>query len=238
MIDAILFDMDGTLYDESYPKAIAEFMTANYISEKAHIKASAIYNTFRATKKRISHSIADAYYKNNRKIWYDEVLSEHNITQIKGEEACEYYWRVMIDHIFPYEDLKYVLPWLKSNFSIYILTDENMEISTRKMKALGLYEDFHQIISSEQVGETKPSTKLFEFALMNISRSREDVMIIGDNPAADIKGGNLAGILTVWLRRGKYYYYLQKDQEVPNITIDNFIQLPNVLNNQLIGGVQ
>ena len=49
--------------------------------------------------------------------------------------------------------------------------------------------------------------------------------MIGDNPARDIKGGNSIGMNTVWLQRGKYYYYPQKEGEIPTVTIKNFTQL-------------
>ena len=50
MIQAILFDMDGTLYDEVYPKVRAELLTSEYISEKTQVGVCEIYDTFRQVK--------------------------------------------------------------------------------------------------------------------------------------------------------------------------------------------
>lgn len=86
---------------------------------------------------------------------------------------------------------------------------------------------FKSVISSELTGVTKPSKKIFDYTLSLISKSPEEVLMIGNNPSVDILGGNLSGMSTAWLQRGKFYYYQQKDNEVPDITFTNYIQLPN-----------
>ena len=85
--------------------------------------------------------------------------------------------------------------------------------------------------------------ELFQYALNVAQCSPNEALMIGDNPARDIRGGNSAGIGTVWLQRGKYHYYPQEVIDKPSITIKNFTQLPdeikkfekkrdNMLNNQ------
>lgn len=49
--------------------------------------------------------------------------------------------------------------------------------------------------------------------------------MIGDNPSADVKGGRTVGMRTAWLKRGKYYYFSKNNQEKPDITFTNYIQL-------------
>lgn len=227
MITTILFDMDGTLYDESYPKARAEMLVSTYIGEINHIDPIIVYDTFRASKSFITKTYLGDICRNDRVFWFDKTLRELNITNISGTDAAGFYWNFVLDGITPYDDFTYIIPLLQKKYEIYILTDEKLSICRKKLNKLGMSDTFKSVISSELTGVTKPSKKIFDYTLSLISKSPEEVLMIGDNPSVDILGGNLSGMSTAWLQRGKFYYYQQKDNEVPDITFTNYIQLPN-----------
>ncbi len=118
-----------------------------------------------------------------------------------------------------------MLPRFSKKYRLFTLTDELSEIQRKKIKHLGLEKFFVNSISSEQVGETKPSQRLFNYALDIVGEMPSDILVVGDNPSADIKGGNLAGMHTAWLKRGKYFYYPQSEHEKPDIVFTNYVQL-------------
>ncbi|MFR8033805.1 MAG: HAD family hydrolase [Lachnospiraceae bacterium] len=227
MIQAILFDMDGTLYDEVYPKVRAELLTSEYISEKTQVGVCEIYDTFRQVKSFFTKSYSSAQLKNNRKLWFEETLRKLDISGITGEEASEYYWNMLLQQMGPYIDFLHVLPWFQANFELFVLTDESIEICKRKLERLGLENEFKAVISSEQVGKTKPSKELFDFALSITGYTPEEIVMVGDNPSADILGGNMAGMSTAWLKRGKYHYYPFTKRETPDYVFTGFLQLYN-----------
>jgi len=213
LIKAIIFDVDGTLYDETYPKVKAELLTAGFISDKSRVNVEVVYNTFREVKAQITGEYKGRPEANDRKIWYEETLRRIGVTSISREEASAHYWQVIYGSMEPYIDLAYVLPQLSKEYRLFTLTDELSEIQGEKLKRLGLERYFVKSISSEQVGETKPSQKLFNYALDMIGELPSNILVVGDNPSADIKGGNLAGMHTAWLKRGKYFYYPQSEDE-------------------------
>ena len=49
--------------------------------------------------------------------------------------------------------------------------------------------------------------------------------MVGNSPAADILGGNRAGMHTVWLRYGKFTFYPFTEAEQPEHTIRSFFEL-------------
>lgn len=228
MVKALVFDVDGTLYDESYPKVIAELFTVQFISDKTNVRVENIYNTFRKVKFQITKQ-STLPERNDRKVWYDQTLQRLGITNVTKEEANEYYWKVMYENIKPFVDLMYVLPRLSQKYRLYTLSDELIEIQRRKMEYLKVQKYFVESISSQQAGETKPSQKLFRYALDIIGEQPSDIVMIGDNPSLDIKGGNLIGFHTAWLKRGKYYYYAQGQDEKPAITFTNYVQLEEAI---------
>lgn len=226
MIRAIIFDIDGTLYDESYPKVKAELLTAEYIASKTHMEPDRIYNVFREVKSYFTSLLGDAHERNDRGIWYEETFSRLGITGITKQEASAFYWNVVTGCLEPYLDFLHVAPYLSKKYNLYTLTDEFFEISKKKLAAIGLEKYFNTLISAEQVGETKPSKKLFDYALGVIGSNPDEIVVVGDNPSADVKGGNGSGMFTAWLRRGKYYYYPLKGLEKPDIEFTNYVQLP------------
>jgi len=58
-----------------------------------------------------------------------------------------------------------------------------------------------ETITSEGSKSYKPDGKIFEDALSVLKCQPENVLHIGDSQTADVLGGNLAGMTTVWLNR-------------------------------------
>jgi 2-haloacid dehalogenase len=225
LISSIIFDVDGTLYDETTPKSMAELIVAEYINKFSEIDVATIYSTFRKTKSRIVNSGSLSPNRNDRKIWYTELFNELNINNIDVDLVTNLYWNTIYANIKPFYDILYVLPYLKEHYRLFTLSDELDYIHRKKIEHLGIGDFFQANISSDNVGVTKPSSKLFSYALEIVGDDPDKVLIVGDNPSADIAGGNKAGMNTAWLKRGKYTYYNKKEMEKPSFSLTNYIQL-------------
>lgn len=237
MTTTLIFDADGTLYDETMPKAKAELLTAQLIASRTGYGEGEVYNLFREVKGEITQSGSLSPDRNNRTVWYAETLRRMNTShgdeaskidiasKIDAYEASGHYWEVVYGEVEPYFDLVYILPELQSRYRLAVLTDELYDIQVEKVKRLGLSGYFTEIISSEQAGVTKPDKRLFEYALKRLGVSAGESMMIGDNPSADIRGARSVGMRTAWLRRGKYYYYPIGESERADIVFENYLRL-------------
>mgnify|MGYP001851532226 CR=1 FL=1 len=243
MTTTLIFDADGTLYDETMPKAKAELLTAKLIASRTGYGEGEVYSLFREVKGEITQSGSLSPDRNNRTVWYAETLrrlntlhsdialrsdAESDITVASKIDACEasgHYWEVVYGEIEPYFDLVYILPELQSRYRLAVLTDELYDIQVEKVKRLGLAGYFTEIISSEQAGVTKPDKRLFEYALKRLGVSADEAMMIGDNPSADIRGARSVGMRTAWLHRGKYYYYPTGENERADVVFENYLRL-------------
>ena len=243
MTTTLIFDADGTLYDETMPKAKAELLTAKLIASRTGYGEGEVYSRFREVKGEITQSGSLSPDRNNRTVWYAETLrrlntlhsdialrsdAESDITaasKIDAYEASCHYWEVVYGEIEPYFDLVYILPELQSRYRLAVLTDELYDIQVEKVKRLGLSGYFTEIISSEQAGVTKPDKRLFEYALNRLGVSAGESMMIGDNPSADIRGARSVGMRTAWLHRGKYYYYPTGENERADVVFENYLRL-------------
>ena len=237
MTTTLIFDADGTLYDETMPKAKAELLTAKLIASRTGYGEGEVYSLFREVKGEITQSGSLSPDRNNRTVWYAETLRRLNAShgdvaasgdvtsKIDAYEASCHYWDVVYGEVEPYFDLVYILPELQSRYRLAVLTDELYDIQVEKVKRLGLAGYFTEIISSEQAGVTKPDKRLFEYALNRLGVSAGESMMIGDNPSADIRGARSVGMRTAWLRRGKYYYYPTGENERADVVFENYLRL-------------
>lgn len=89
---------------------------------------------------------------------------------------------------------------LRGKVKLGIITNGFTELQQIRLERTGFQQDFAVLVISEQVGLAKPDIGIFEhaFALMG-QPSREHILMVGDNPHADILGGMNAGIATCWL---------------------------------------
>ena len=237
MTTTLIFDADGTLYDETMPKAKAELLTAKLIASRTGYGEGEVYSLFREVKGEITRSGSLSPDRNNRTVWYAETLRRMNTShgdeaskidiasKIDAYEASGHYWEVVYGEVEPYFDLVYILPELQSRYRLAVLTDELYDIQVEKVKRLGLSGYFTEIISSEQAGVTKPDKRLFEDALKRRGVSADESRMIGGNPSADIRGARSVGMRTAWLRRGKYYYYPTGENERADVVFENYLRL-------------
>jgi putative hydrolase of the HAD superfamily len=86
------------------------------------------------------------------------------------------------------------LEYLNSKYKLYILTNGFAEIQVRKINNCGLQGYFSKLFMAEMVGYQKPDRRFFEYAIKSVHAHKEECLMIGDDPEADIRGAWNAGI--------------------------------------------
>lgn len=84
--------------------------------------------------------------------------------------------------------------------TLAVVSNGNQKVQMQRLEKCGLLPYFDEIFVSEKLGVTKPSPKFFDSALRRLGvKKKERVLVIGDSLAADIKGGQNAGLATCWV---------------------------------------
>lgn len=92
-----------------------------------------------------------------------------------------------------------LLAALKDKYELYIVTNGVAATQYKRLAASGLDKYFKGIFVSEEAGFQKPQMEFFEYAFEKMGRRDvENMLIIGDSLTSDIRGGNNAGIDTLW----------------------------------------
>ena len=120
------------------------------------------------------------------------------------------YWRV-------FKDTKEVLPELKKNYNLYLLSNHVPE-AREIIEKLKLAEYFDKMIFSSEYEYEKPHVKIFNYAIEECDAQPENSVMIGDNLLADIMGAKQIGMNAVLVRKeniSKYPYYCKTLYELP-----------------------
>lgn len=184
-IDAVIFDLDDTLYSEkeyvkSGYKAIAkEFIEIANMSQK-------LWNAFLNSKNAI-----------------DYVLKQEGLlTEGNKNKALEIY-RNHIPDIHLYEGIEEMLIELNKTKKIGLITDGRPMGQRNKIKALNLEKYIKEIIVTDELGGVefrKPNAKAFELMQERLKISLEKMVYIGDNINKDFIAPEKLGMQTIYFR--------------------------------------
>ncbi len=190
----ILFDADDTLF---------------------HFDAYlGLQRTLNSLGKTFEHQDYDAYSLLNRGLWNDYQNGDISIydlqrlrfapwsqkLQISADHFSQLFQETMNDICEPLDGAVSLLTALHGKFKLGIITNGFTEQQQIRLGRTGLMNLFEMLVVSEYVGVAKPHPKIFEHALTFMGETaREHVLMVGDNPDSDIKGGLNVGLHTCWL---------------------------------------
>ena len=86
-------------------------------------------------------------------------------------------------------------------WAIVIVTNNIVSEQRIKLARLGLAPLVDHLVTSEEVGVSKPHAGIFEHALARVSTTAADAVMLGDAWPADVEGARAIGIRPVWLNR-------------------------------------
>jgi putative hydrolase of the HAD superfamily len=96
---------------------------------------------------------------------------------------------------------KQLLRVLKEKVKIGIVSNNFIKGQIGKLNATGLAPFIDIMVTSEEIGVTKPEREIFEAALKKLECSADEAVMIGDSWEIDIAGACNAGIRAVWFNR-------------------------------------
>lgn len=219
----IIFDLDDTLYPEIEFVKSGFREVANVISQDFGLKADEIYNLLIDT------------FNRNRKFVFNRVLE---LLKINDEVYLNKLISIYRNHkpkINLYPDAKEMLPILKKNFLLGLITDGFPLTQKLKVIALNIENYFDKIIYTGERGEdySKPSTLPFKDMLDEFRLEPKEAIYVGDNIEKDFKGPKELRMFSVRIVRKEGIY---KDVVSPGIdyepdyTINSLFELVDLLN--------
>ncbi len=229
-IQAVIFDLDGTLcdYHISVEKALKKAVIVHspqLWAKRKEIFTKQNYNRFfKEAAARRHHR--EEFEINTRQEAFRELLLDANIknNNLAGKIAGTYTDQ-RVNSLKLFEEVKKVLKKVSSKFKVGLLTNGPSDIQWEKIKKLNLANQFDQIIVSGDFGLAKPSQPIFKEMINRLNCKPQEAVYVGDSLEYDVLGANDSGLVSVWINRTK-----QKppsDQPKPDYEIDNLRGLLN-----------
>lgn len=191
MIQAVIFDLDGTLLNRD--ASLQKFIDGQYerLNEwVGHIPKDQY-------KSRFIELDCRGY------IWKDKVFQqlvcEFDMTGISWTDLLKDYIAQFKNSCVPFPHLIKMLEELKSkNLILGMITNGKGQFQLDNLRALGIEKYFETILVSEWEGIKKPDALLFKRALAHLNVLPNESIYVGDHPENDIKAAQCIGMKAIW----------------------------------------
>ena len=193
MIRAVLFDLDGTLYDRD--------VLVRQIAEEQ-------YGVFRRHLQDIDErrfvdrviELDDHGYGSKPEL-YARIALDHCLDSDVARQLEGHFWEAYDRYCRPSEDTLTTLATLQDvGMKMGVITNGSVKRQDAKLRALGLSKFFDVVLISEAEGLRKPDPQIFRRAVERSGVSPSEAMFVGDHPEVDVAGARTAGLTPVWKR--------------------------------------
>jgi len=202
----LFFDLDNTLWDfkanskDAFYEVFSKLDLLNRIRDfDRFLEVYEMYNEhlwteYRRGKVNKDHMRSERIILTFREFGIDdpELVSKTN----------EQYLQIAPKKTNLFPGVHETLEYLSQRYKLYILTNGFAEVQLQKINSCSLQKYFTKLFMAEMVGYQKPDRRFFEYAIKSVHAHKNECLVIGDDPEADIRGGANSGIDQVYFNTG------------------------------------
>lgn len=213
MVRSVLFDLDGTLYDDRQYVRAGLLNAAETLEDKTGCDLAA--------------DLLEAYFqKGIHERTFDVVLAQNGL-------SCDHIPRLVEAYhahdkpLVPFPDTVPVLTELTATHKLGLVTGGTN--GREKLCRLGITSHFDDILVTADTNTTKREVDPFVSILSELDMRPSKSVYVGDRPCLDFVHPNRLGMGTIRVLSGQYAERSADGEAQPDVVIDNLSDLPDVL---------
>ena len=217
-VEAVIFDLDDTLYDERKFVRSGHRAVSSYLAEKYGVDRESCYRL-----------LSNIFSNQGRSNVFDSALKKLNIYRKETVQEMVTVYRNHIPSIVLFREAQKLLAKLKKKCRLGLITDGVLEVQKNKVKTLKIQHLFDVITYAVEYGG-KHSVKPFLVTLKKLKVPASESIYVDDNPLKGFSAAKKTGIRTVRILRGPNKNLRIVDEGCkPEFEIQNLQQLFKVI---------
>ena len=197
-IDAVLFDLDYTLFDSEASEREALNMTLLDNGVSPTVEAITLYKTInKSLWKMLEREAIDLeYLRVNRFEQLLEALNESKDPQVLADSYTTNLGKC--GKFYP--EARPLLERLQGVVKLAIVTNGVSKTQRLRLEIHDYERYFNAVVVSGEFGIPKPNPAIFNEALDLLGLSKDDnVIMVGDSLSSDMHGAKSSGLISCWL---------------------------------------
>ncbi len=205
----LFFDLDHTLWDfeTNARETLNELYALNNLQERGVSNFDEFASQYSYHNERLWARYTKGFIKQEELRWkrmwlslLDFKLADETLSKKMSAEFLE-----RLPHkkkLFPYT--VEILDYLRNKkYALHLVTNGFENIQHGKLQSSSIQKYFGEVITSEASNSLKPNKEIFDYALQKTGAEKNESIMIGDNPDADIAGAGNAGWDTIFVNHLK-----------------------------------
>ena len=197
-IDAVLFDLDDTLFDQRVWLDGAWRSVAAAAQSRHGVDAARLLDALMSV----------AAEGSDRGHIIDRALARIGRTDVAVAPLVDVFRAYRPSRLSPFPGVAAALSRLWARVPLALVTDGDPGIQRAKLAALGLGHAFAAVVFSDELdggrAARKPNPAPFLHAASLLGVTPKAVVVVGDRPEKDVDGAHAAGMRAIRVRTGEY----------------------------------
>ena len=209
-VQAVVFDLDGTLLDRR--RSFEQFVRGQWERFAQFLRTVDPEEYVRILTERDGDGYAP------RKELFAGIIAQCELPSGLAETLLNDYRAGFPSACVLFPDADQTLSSLRaSGLKLGLITNGSVRMQSRKVECLALSPKFDTILISDAEGISKPDPQIFHRALERLHAKPAEAVFVGDYPEVDVAGARAAGMQAVWRRDPRVSRRIEADAVIEEL---------------------